>query len=156
MNLGELLQTRQEFDKLMKQKTLEMDVWFQNYLWDGYSDENDPHFISTKDFEAIQALSDKMLWMATIIGCPTSIAPMLESIISRKVKHWINHNTYYNDYKRGKKLNTKDEINRAKKQGEFAWQNDMVVKGHFRWNWKTYMLSRRATDLLEEWYSENF
>ena len=156
MKIGQLIDIKQNFDNSLKNELLKMDVFFQNHLWDGYSDENDPKFISVEDFDAIQALTDKIEHMVLYIGCPNSVKPMLESICNRKIKYWNNYNTYYNNYKRGKQLKNKNEINLAKRQGEYEWQDDMVIKGHFRWNFKSYILSRRATDLLRLYFESNF
>ena len=52
MKIGQLIDIRQNFDTSIKNELLRMDVFFQNHLWDG--------FISNDDFEAIQALIDKI------------------------------------------------------------------------------------------------
>ncbi len=44
----------------------------------------------------------------------------------------------------------------VKKATEFEWQRNGILKGHFRWNNRGYMLSRKATDLLELYYEMNF
>lgn len=148
-SLTELISQHISYEERISNSLLEMDVFFQNHLWDGFSDENDPKFITPDDFEAIQALTDKMMHMILNIGCPNSVVPMLESISERKIKHWVGINTHHNNYSKGKKLNTKDCINRIRKtKDEFDDINKMVIKGHFRWNNRGYMLSRRATDLL--------
>jgi hypothetical protein len=162
MKLGEIIYTRQNIEKLVHTQLLAMDVWFQNHLWDGYSDEDDPKFISNEDFEAIQALTDKIKHMTLNIGCGISVEPMLQSICERKIKHWQGEPLFYGgmDKKgwiKGKQLKTKDNINLVKKCGSNEGTNwKYIISGHFRWNNRGYILSRRATDLLNYYYEHIF
>lgn len=165
LTLSELLETRQNYEKIINQKLLEMDVWFQNHMWDGYSDEDDPKFLSQEDFDAIQALTGKIEHMILHIGCPGSVIPMIESIINRKIKYWQGDHLFYGGmdvkgWEKGRQLKSKDEINIVRKAGESEQPNNdkynFIIKGHFRWNNRGYILSRKATDLLAQYYSENF
>ncbi len=172
LTLSELIDIRQNFNASIAQKLLEFDVFFQNHMWDGYSDEDDPRFISPEDYEAIQALSDKMEAMIIYIGSPSSIPNMLQSIADRKIKYW-QHSTdtiadevkgyMFNEetkkgkvkvirraFEKGRQLKNKNDINRVlNHQGE-------VIKGHFRWNRRGYLLSRTTTDLLQEYINSHF
>lgn len=154
MKIGQLIDIRQNFDTSIENELLRMDVFFQNHLWDGFSDPADARFISNDDFEAIQALTDKIEHMVLNIGCPNSVKPMLKSICNRKIKYWCGYDLYCCD--KGEQLKTKDKRNMVKKATEFEWQRNGILKGHFRWNNRGYMLSRKATDLLELYYEMNF
>lgn len=180
MNLGELLDVKINYDKLMGAKLLEMVCFFQNNMWDGFSDEDDPKFISKDDFDAIEALADKINHMTFNIGCPNSVAPMLESIITRKLKGWqaentieTNDRTYHvpivgeDGITRAKKLVTRGHCKgkQIKSSGEkyivlksvgYYGDKGKILRGHFRWNNRGYILSRRATDLLQDFYLNNF
>ena len=171
-NLNSLLYIKQNFDKILKEELLKMDCFFQDYLWNGYDDENDPKFITEADFEAIQALTDKIAHMTLNIGCPISVRPMLESIVSRRLKCWQaeksietkdEYATYFNTdtkktfnvlvkraFEKGRQLKSKNDINKVlKHDGYYHIPNEKrIIKGHFRWNNQGYTLSRRATDLL--------
>ncbi|WP_300571169.1 hypothetical protein [Flavobacterium sp.] len=181
MNLNNLIAVRVNFEERIKQELLEMDCFFQDRMWDGSTDnENDPKFISREDFEAIEALSDKIKHMILNIGCPNSVEPMLLSIISRKIKHWQAHDNvetkdvtryhYNNETKEGKTIIVKKGF---KKGRQLKNSNDLdkvynidgyyhipiekrVISGHFRWNNRGYLLSRLATDLLDEYYETKF
>lgn len=158
MKIGNLIDMRQNFEKILKSELLTMDVYFQNYLWDGFSDPEDSKFITPDDFDAIQALTDKIEHICINIGSPCSVKPMLESIISRKIKHWSGYTLFLGDstIKKGMQLKTKNQRNMCKKATEYEYQKSGIVSGHFRWNNRGYMLSRRATNLLEIYYLENF
>lgn len=171
MKLGELIYTRQNIEKLVHTQLLAMDVWFQEHLWDGYSDENDPKFISNEDFEAIQALTDKIEHMTFNIGCGISVEPMLQSVCQRKIKHWqadnnvetkdiikysfdkekrTTHTIKRMGFRKGKQLKNNDELRRVYTEDGYYHikPQDRIISGHFRWNNRGYILSRRATDLL--------
>ena len=180
MNIGELISVRANFDKTMKQKLLEMTTYFQGHLWDGCSDEDDPKFISKADFDALEALVGKIQHMVFDIGCPVSVAPMIESIISRKLKHWQGsdsvetddrkgHTPYKDEngqtrlktiitkgHKKGKQLKTRSEKIIVKKSAGYYGDKGIILTGHFRWNNRGYILSRRATEVLECFYWNNF
>jgi len=181
MNLGELLQVKINYDKLMDAKLLEMVCFFQDNMWDGFSDEDDPNFISKDDFDAIEALSDKIKHMTYNIGCPNSVAPMLESIITRKLKGWqgsdsvetddrVYHVPYVGEdgitrtkklvtkgHKKGKQIKSTAEKYIVLKSKDWMFhEKGFIIRGHFRWNNRGYILSRRATDLLQDFYLNNF
>lgn len=158
MNIATLIESKVSFEKNFKNELLKMDCFFQDHLWNGYDDENDPKFITNDDFEAIQALTDKISHMVFNIGCPNSVIPMLESICTRKIKRWQAERLFYGDMERkgwikGKQLRSKDEINIAKKASQCEWGNDGIIVGHFRWNNRGYILSRRCAELLEDYIS---
>lgn len=180
MNLGELIQVKQDYTKMIDAKLLEMVCFFQENCWDGYSDENDPKFITNEDFEAIEALSDKINHMIFNIGCPVSVEPMIQSIISRKLKHWQGSDSVETDdrkdyvryvgedgitkaklvitkgHRKGKQLKTRSEKIIVKKSRSYYGNKGIILTGHFRWNNRGYILSRRATDLLDTFYVNNF
>lgn len=180
MNIGELIEVKANYNKLLDQKLLEMVCFFQENLWDGYSDENDPKFISKDDFDALEALTDKISHMVYNIGCPSSVFPMIESIITRKLKHWQASDTIETDdrtyhamvivdgkkkakkfvtkgHRKGKQLKTRSEKIIVLKSTCWMHQTKgSILTGHFRWNNRGYILSYRATDLLEIFYLNNF
>jgi len=180
MNLGELISVKANFKTLLESKLLEMTCFFQNYLWDGFSDENDPKFISKEDFEALEALTDKIDHMVNWIGCPCSVSPMIESILTRKLKHWQGSDSVETDdrkeyvrytdekgnvktkplvikgHKKGKQLKTRSEKIIVKKSSGYYGDKGIILTGHFRWNNRGYILSRKATDLLNDFYINNF
>lgn len=160
MNLSELINFKLTFEKEFETKLLAFDCFFQDHLWNGFDDENDPKFITKEDFEAIEALSNKMNHMMFNIGCPNSIEPMLNSIIERKLKCWQANELFLGGdaewKKKGYQIKTRDCRNRAIKNVERKHHGNNIIKGHFRWNNRGYILSRRATDLLEDYCSINF
>jgi hypothetical protein len=184
MNLGELISVRVNFDKTMERKLLEMTTYFQGHLWDGCSDEDDPKFISKADFDALEALVGKIEHMVFNIGCPISVDPMIQSIITRRLKHWQgsdsvetkdrkNHTAYKDEngitrlktiitkgHRKGKQLKTKAEKRVVLQSFEYGatkrGAQGHILTGHFRWNNRGYILSRRATEILESFYYNNF
>lgn len=180
MNLETLINTKQNFDNLFKSELLKMDCFFQEHLWNGYDDENDPKFITPGDFEAIEALTDKIAHMTLNIGCPISVRPMLDSIATRKIKHWQaenNHETkdvfqfvydtvlkkgtdklVKRGFKKGRQLKSKNEITQVLTTDGYYHLaiEKRILKGHFRWNNRGYILSRRAADLLLDYLESNF
>lgn len=154
MDLLQHINYRVTFDKVLEQELLKFFCFFQNNLWDGYSDEQDPKFITPEDFEAIEALAGKIEHMTLNIGCPNSVEPMLWSIAHRNVKRWSLVHTPYNDFIKGRQLKSRDALGRTRKEYHFEFQKDnTIAKGHFRWNNRGYILSRRCTDLLTEYLS---
>jgi len=149
-------------------------------MWNGWEDENDPKFITQEDYEAIEALADKIKHMTLSIGCPNSVEPMLQSICSRKIKYWQAHdnhetkdkteyrfNTEINrgktvvikrGYRKGRQLRTKADLSIiANMDGYYHIPREQrILKGHFRWNNRGYMLSRRATDVLALYLENRF
>lgn len=157
LNIFELTEIKQTFEKRVKDELLKMDCFFQNHLWDFSTVKFAEHeFITSEDFEAIQALTDKMKHMICNIGCPNSVLPMLESICSRKIKRWQAEALFYGGMERkgwikGKQLRSKDEINIVKKASQYEWKKDGIIVGHFRWNNRGYILSKCCTDLLQDY-----
>lgn len=150
MELNDMIQFKAHFDKHLDAKLLEMDHFFTNYMWDGYT-EDIGQFVSDEDFEAIQALTDKIKHMIINIGCPLSVGEMLVSICDRKIKYW-----QIDGDNKGKQL--KNKADRVRASNEWYYESDkgkMVVKGHFRWNNRGYMLSRVATDVLRAYITNN-
>ena len=172
MKLSELLYTRSRFEKIVEEKLLKMTCFFQEYMWNGWEDENDPKFITKEDYEAIEALVNKMEHMIFNIGSPNSVEPMLLSICSRKIKYWQAHDNIEMDdrteyrfneetkhgetvvtkrgFKKGRQLRTKADLSIvANTDGYYHVPRDQrIIKGHFRWNNRGYILSRKATDIL--------
>lgn len=156
LNILQLVTVKQTFDNSVKAELLKMDCFFQDHLWDACSEPTDPKFISDEDFEAIQALTDKMKHMICNIGCPNSVIPMLESICTRKIKRWQAEPFFYGGmdkkgWVKGKQLRSKDELNIVKKSSQYEWKKDGIIVGHFRWNDRGYILSRRCSDLLQDY-----
>lgn len=180
MKLGTLINVKANYNALLDARLLEMVCFFQDNMWDGYSDENDPKFISKDDFDAIEALSRKISHMVYNIGCPCSVEPMIQSIITRKLKHWQGSDSIETDdrkyhvpvvgadgltraktiitkgHRKGKQLKTRSEKIIVKKSAGYYGDKGIILSGHFRWNNRGYILSRRATDLLESFYLNNF
>lgn len=180
MKLGTLINIKANYNTLLDARLLEMVCFFQDNMWDGFSDENDPKFISKDDFDAIEALSDKINHMTNNIGCPCSVEPMIQSIITRKLKHWQGSDSVETDdckfhvpivgtdgitrtksfitkgHRKGKQLKTRSEKIIVKKSVGYYKDKGIILSGHFRWNSRGYILSRRATDLLESYYLNNF
>lgn len=175
LNIFELASVRANFINQVEKELLRMDVFFQNHLWDGFT-ENSDKFISDEDFEAIQALTNKMKHMILNIGCPNSVYPMLESICTRKLKRWQGNDVIQTDthvenvwvvdklttknvvigFKKGKQLKTNQQLARVKKSKGYYSENGLVLVGHFRWNNRGYILSRRCTEVLEQFILENY
>lgn len=180
MNLGELLDVRSNFNKIVEQKLLEMTCFFQEFMWNGFDDEDDPKFLTKEDFEALEALVGKIEHMTLSIGCPNSVAPMLDSICQRKIKYWQaedNHETedtteyrFDEELKRGKTVVTKRGYGKGRQlrtssdlsivaniDGYYHLPREKRIhKGHFRWNNRGYLLSRKATDVLELYLNTKF
>lgn len=180
MNLGQLLDVRSNYNKLVDEKLLEMLTFFQSFMWNGWEDEDDPKFLSKEDYEAIEALVGKIEHMTFSIGCPNSVLPMLRSICNRKIKYWQagnNHETkdtteYRFDevskrghkvitkrgYGKGRQLKTKADLAIiANTDGYYHIPREKrIIKGHFRWNNRGYLLSRKATDLLSLYLETKF
>ena len=180
MKLGTLINVKANYNALLDARLLEMVCFFQDNMWDGYSDENDPKFINKDDFDAVEALSDKISHMIYNIGCPVSVEPMIQSIITRKVKHWQGSDSVETDdrkyhvsvvgadgitttkslitkgHKKGKQLKSRDEKRIVWNSAGYYGDKGIILSGHFRWNNRGYILSRRATDLLESFYLNNF
>lgn len=181
MKLGHFLDIRSNFENILEQQLLEMVCFFHNYMWNGWDDEDDPKFITQEDYEAIEALADKIKHMTLRIGCPNSVAPMLESICTRKIKYWQAHDNIETDdrvehrrveegdrllkkvitkrgFKKGRQLKTKADLSIvANHDGHYHIpRKQRILKGHFRWNNKGYMLSRRATDVLQIYLNNKF
>lgn len=113
--------------------------------------------------EVIRALATKIEHMCLNIGCPSSVLPMLNSIANGKIKVW---STSYDSM--GKQLNPR--IHRAeleRKHCEKKYRSNdpkdkmMVVveknfcKGHFRWNYRAYMVDYFTRDYIRAFYLDN-
>jgi hypothetical protein len=156
--ISELINIKQNFETVLEQRLLEFVCFFQDHMWDGYSDEDDPKFISKEDFDAIEALSGKMYHMIMNIGCPSSIPSMLESICNRKIKHWVADRCFYggDTFFREKGTQIKSKAIHCRVMKDRRTHNEKnIISGHFRWNNRGYILSRRATELLDD-YCDNF
>ncbi len=178
MNFKDLLDTRINYENLVKEKLEEMVLFFLTHVKENHIDKP----ITLEDAEAIRALKGKIIHMTFRIGCPNSVEPMLRSIASRKIKYWQAHN---NVQERGKPFSIKDVLNGetySKKYYKRGWfgkgkqitsiedkarvlktddyyhlpQNERVLKGHFRWNNRGYTLSRNATDILSLYLETKF
>ena len=182
MELSKLIDVRQNYEESVKQRLLEFTTFFHAYMWDACNDEQtDPKYLSDDDYKAIEALADKMKHMILNIGCPTSIEGMLISIIERKIKHWQAYDCVESDdktryeydktlgrgrtiitskgFKKGKQLKNNDDLRRVFEASEKWYRRhnvNSVISGHFRWNNRGYILSRVATDALNDYYQTKF
>lgn len=96
------------------------------------------------NLETMVALADKIEHMCLRIGCPSSVKPMLNSIINGKIKMWASGLGYGKLYEKGNQihgLNT-GRIHRT-------WKKEDYEQGHFRWNHKGYMVTREDRDFLK-------
>jgi hypothetical protein len=114
----------------------------------------------------VKSLADKISHMVCNIGCPTSVMPMLESIVKGKLKTWVTQ--ICDDH--GKKLNPRMHI--AEKDRKYSdgtsvlkegasgqYKNDYYLKvsegdknyskGHFRWDWTAYTIDRETRDYIK-------
>ena len=48
MNIATLIESKASFEKNFKNELLKMDCFFQDHLWNGYDNENDPKFITSQ------------------------------------------------------------------------------------------------------------
>jgi len=108
---------------------------------------------SGSNYEIMAALADKIQHMCLNIGCPSSVKPMLQSMVNGRVKMWATGIGYYGSDKikeKGTQLHgcSTGRIHRT-------WAKDEYVKGHFRWNHTAYMLLREDRDFLREFFFEN-
>ena len=174
MNFKDLLDTRINYENLVKEKLEEMVLFFLAHVKENHIDKP----ITLEDAEAIRALKGKIMHMTFRIGCPNSVEPMLRSIASRKIKYWQAHNnvekreevSVYNAegcyvkqrtvwwFGKGKQLKSIEEKARVLKTDDYYHlpQNERVLKGHFRWNNRGYTLSRNATDILSLYLETKF
>ncbi len=184
LTLGDLVEIKITHEKLVKTKLLGLVCFFQDNMWDGSGEEDDPKYVTKEEFDAIEALADKIEHMMFNIGCPNSVQPMLQSIITRRLKHWQGSDSVetkdrkgfiqYKDengqtrlktiitkgHKKGKQLKSKDERRIVLESFEYGvtkrGAQGHILTGHFRWNNRGYLLSRKVTDMLEDYYNENF
>ena len=116
------------------------------------------------EIEPIKALADKIDHMTFNIGSPSSVVPMLKSICSRKVKQWYpepKDNWKKYDYSKKKfpyKLTAKVPIYMSTSDAKALYnkrQNGLgenILRGHFRWNYRAYMLTREHTDYIQQFF----
>ncbi len=100
-----------------------------------------------KDTTGIIALSDKINIICNHRGSPSSVYPMLASIINGRVKKWSNK--YENN---GKQLGlaTQQEI------GSEQLQHDRgIIVGHFRTEGKGYILNEEQINYIKIFYFKN-
>lgn len=67
------------------------------------------------------ALAGKITHMVNDIGCPNSVLPMLQKIATGRIKHFSKKESRKSKYKQGA---------------------DPLGRGHFRWNYKVYTLTK--------------
>jgi len=180
MKLNQLIEVKISFEERVKQELLKMVTHFHDYMWNGFDEENDPKFVTQEDYEAIEALADKIEHMIFHIGCPNSVEPMLISICQRKIKHWQAHDnvetkdvTEYRfnsetkegrtvitkrGFKKGRQLRTKADLSIVANTDGYSHipREKRIIKGHFRWNNRGYILSRKATDVLALYLQTKF
>lgn len=101
--------------------------------------------------EAIKALTEKIYHMCFNIGSPSSVKPMLESIVTGKVKTWSND---YDD--RGKQLTGYHISYITNKYQDIRTGKLNIVKGHFRWDFKAYTLDRDDLLYIKKHFLDNF
>jgi hypothetical protein len=96
--------------------------------------------------EVISALADKIEWICIEKGSPSSVIPMLKSIIKGKLKIWAEYSN--SNYDRGDQLNPrmhKAHLDRVVGEGDY-------IKGHFRWNFRAYMANYETRNYIEDFY----
>ena len=105
------------------------------------------------NYEIIAALAEKIQHMCLNIGCPSSVKPMLQSMVNGRVKMW---GTGIGSFQAGK-IREKGAQLHGCNTGRIhrTWEKDAYVKGHFRWNHTAYMLLREDRDFLREFFFEN-
>lgn len=131
---------------------------------------------SGKQAFEISALAEKLDHMAFGIGSPSSIEPMLKSIISGKIKHWSTGIHGYSSanadsikpYDNGAQIKGKHVAEMQRRWGKWKYQdgdNDRATKlvdkgyvtGHFRWNYTAYKLDRETRDYIYNfWFNEAY
>jgi hypothetical protein len=112
------------------------------------------------EIEPIKALADKIKHMTFRIGSPSSVASMLKSICSRKVKRYFKSvrckKGYYYQHKSKAyvKIPKYMSNNEAKARNIDEWGNHEgdFLQGHFRWNYRAYMLTREHTDYINQFF----
>ena len=129
-------------------------------------------FVGTYDgtnLNAIQALADKIDHMCRVIGSPSSVKPMLQSIIKGKIKIWATGggNTDAGTKLKGRihiaeldrkhsdlKYTLKDGITEATKESDYKYTvvRKHYVKGHFRWNFQAYTLGYEERNHIQEFF----
>jgi hypothetical protein len=150
LTFSESIHIKAHFEKHLDVQLDHMEHFFVQHMWNGYS-EDVGQFVSDDDHEALEALMGKIKHMILNIGCPLSVGDMLHSISQRKIKYWGSHYSYKNH---GKQLKNKADRVLLINEGFYEYKkgdqkkNEMVDKGHFRWNWRAYTFSRVATDVL--------
>lgn len=120
--------------------------------------------------ELIEALADKIHHMCEQLGSPSSVLPMLKSIIKGKIKYWSHswddHGRQLNprihraelerkhcDFKHNKIEGT-DGTEDSHYKAELEQEN--FVKGHFRWNrGNGYIANFYTRDYIEAFYVNN-
>jgi hypothetical protein len=105
--------------------------------------------------ELIEALADKIDHMCNTIGSPSSVIPMLKSIIKGKLKVW---STDWDS--KGKQLDPRIHISQLKREycdinhkGEVIYEK--FVKGHFRWNHGAYVANYYTRNYIKAYYIDN-
>jgi hypothetical protein len=184
LKLGDWTEIQMNREKMVKHTLSCLVGFFQDNMWDGSGEENDPKYVTKEEFDSMEALADKIEHMMLYIGCPNSVQPMLQSILTRKIKHWQGsdsvetkdrktHSTYVDGkgqtrlkthitkgHKKGKQLKTKDERRIVLESFEYGvtkkGAQGHILTGHFRWNNRGYMLTRKVTDMLQDFYDTNF
>lgn len=102
--------------------------------------------------EVIASLASKIEWVCVEKGSPSSIIPMLKSIISGKIKIWADYNDSY-DIEKGQQMNPR--MNRA--HLERVLGKDGYLKGHFRFNSTAWMANYATRNYIEDFYiKKNF
>lgn len=98
-------------------------------------------------YNLIRALMDKIYHMCFHIGSPSSVIPMIKSIISGKLKMWALSSNL--NHCRGDQLNYKTTQEAARKShGDY-------VKGHFRWNYGIgYIANYETRNFLQKFFIE--
>jgi hypothetical protein len=115
----------------------------------------------------ISALAEKIEHMCVQIGSPSSVMPMLKSIVNGKIKTW---STNYDNF--GEKLNPRmhraelerkhcdlkhKQIEGTKGDKESHWRRIVItenfIKGHFRWNHGgTYIANYHTRDYIKAYF----
>jgi hypothetical protein len=102
------------------------------------------------DLDMMTALAGKIEHMCFRIGCPSSVKPMIKSIIGGRVKMWA---TGKNDHT-GKGFDAKGSQLHKLNTGRVhrTMGKDEYMQGHFRWNERGYMVTRADRDFLQKFF----
>lgn len=114
--------------------------------------------------ELIEALAEKIIHMCIYIGSPSSVKPMLQSIVNGKKKTWgvLTGKGVRNRYNDGNVVKVNPYLHPQCKTKMYSAHNmwgssndhseGNLITGHFRWNWQAYNVHRDTRDYINEFF----